>query len=194
MSLAETTWRTLEEGAETLRWAWDLDKKCPKLYPHNTGFAFNQIKAPLGSAEILEKPTNRKSSKGAIPPRPPKKFSQLIDDATIKLVYEDQNATSYKDALERAARGDRSTFRKILRAIEKVYRIDQLGVEGVPPPKIHFLHKNLFEIANLSGLNELEDDGILEFLEDLCPCGKLHTIEAVRKFRKRWPIFSKPKT
>jgi hypothetical protein len=185
-SLAAETCRVLEEGAETLKWAWKIDKEEPKSYPQNTGYAFHQIKQQIGESQRQEETVTRKPLKLCMPPPPPKRFSELIDDTTIKAVYEDQNASRYKDALERAARGDLSTFRKIVRAIEKVYVIDRVGVEAAPPPKINFLHKNLLEIASLSGLNDLKDEGILEFLEDLCPCGKLHQPDALRKFRKRW--------
>jgi hypothetical protein len=191
-SLGAEACRLLEEGAETLKWAWGLDQQDPKSYPQNTGIAFHQIKGQIGKGERPS--AKRKRFRLCNPPPPPKSFTELINDITVKVVYEDQNAGSYKDALKRAARGDHSTFRKIVRAIEKVYVIDRAGVEAAPPPRINFLHKNLLEIAKLSGLNDLTDEGILEFLEDLCPCGKVHRPDALRKFRKRWSGVPKKKS
>jgi hypothetical protein len=190
LSLGDETRRVLEEAAETLAWAWEIDRKYPKSYPANTGQAFFEIRAQIRESQTPRRqPTERKRSLLPLPPPPPKRFSDLIDDRTIKVVYEDQNASSYKNALALAARGHIPTFRKILHAIEKVYDIDRLGLEVAPPPRIHFLHKNLLEIANLSGLNDLSDSGIIEFLQDLCPCGKVHQPDAIRKFRKRWAGF-----
>jgi hypothetical protein len=192
--LGPETCRVLEEGAETLKWAWGADNEDPKSYPQNTGFAFHQIKKQIGQSQRPQEAAEPKHLKLSAPPPPPKRFSELIDDATIKTVYESQNANSYKNALEGASRGDHSTFRKIVRAIEKVYVIDRVGIEAAPPPRIHFLHRNLLEIAKLSGLNDLTDEGLLEFLEDLCPCGKVHQPDATRKFRKRWSGVPKNKS
>ena len=193
MSLNEGTVVLLEEGKETLAWAWEIDQKYPKSYPGNTGNVFHDIKIRLRDVlkpESKRPPSERKRLMPIAPPPPPKSFSELIYDTTIKVVYEDQNADTYRNALQRAARGDRSTFRKILNAIYKAYVIDQIGAEAAPPPKIHFLHKNLLEIVKLSGLDDLTDQGILEFLEDLCPCGKAHQQDAIRKLRKRWAVIS----
>lgn len=194
-SLGPEVCRVLEEGAETLKWAWGLDQQQdPKSYPQNTGIAFHQIKGQIGKGERPGQSAKRKRFRLRNPPPPPKNFSELINDITIKVVYEDQNAGSYKDALKGAARGDRSTFRKILRAVGQAYVIGEIGAEAAPPPRVNFLHKNFLEIAKLSGLNDLTDEGILEFLEDLCPCGKVHRPDALRKFRKRWSGVPKKKS
>jgi hypothetical protein len=179
----------LENWAETFIWAWNIDRKDPKTYPMTTSDALFQLKG-----EIEERLRPRKQEDKQNRPRmslglrfgPPKHFAELINDRTIKAVYEDQNADSYKNALQRAARGDRRTFRKILRAIEGVYAIDRIGMEAAPRPKVHLLHWDLFDIAKLIGLRDLTDEGMQEFLDDLCPCGKPHNPDAVRKLRKRW--------
>jgi hypothetical protein len=43
------------------------------------------------------------------------------------------------------------------------------------------------ELVKLADLNALTHPGIVEFLDDLCPCGENHTQEAVRKLRTRKP-------
>ena len=187
MWVSRGTCRLLEEGAETLAWAWGIDRQDPKSYPQNTGNALYQLKGQIEEdLRPREQETNRKRSKLPLPPPPPKRFSELIDDRTIQVVYEDQNADSYAGALQRAARGDNRTFRKILRAIEGVYVIDQIGAQAAPRPKVNLLHWGLLDIAKVIGLQDLTDEGIQEFLDDLCPCGKAHKPDAIRKLRKRW--------
>ena len=103
----------------------------------------------------------------------------------IEVIYESQNTDTYVGALKQASQGNRSKFRKILRAAGKAYIMHQVGEHAGPPPKVHFLHRGLLEIAKLAGLAYLKDEGILEFLDDLCPCGKSHRPDAIRKLRKR---------
>ena len=180
----------LEEGADTLAWTWPIDLQDPKRYPMNTGHALFQLKGAIGEhlrpQQKEDKPKKKLKLSDLLRRVPPKKFSELVDDKTIQVVYEDQNADSYKNALQRASRGDRRTFRKILRAVEFVYDIDRIGVEAAPRPKVHLLHRDLFDIAKLLGLQDLTDEGMQEFLDDLCPCGNPHNPDAVRKLRKRW--------
>lgn len=180
----------LEEWAETLVWAWNVDRQDPKTYPMNTGNALFQlkreIKERLGPREQgQERKRKHQKLSDLLRRTPPKRFSELIDDRTIEVVYEDQNADSYKNALRRASRGDQRTFRKLLRALGAAYDIDRIGVEVAPRPKVHLLHRDLFEAARMLGLEDLTDEGMQEFLDDLCPCGKPHNADAVRKFRKR---------
>ena len=76
-------------------------------------------------------------------------------------------------------------LRKILKAVEKAFEIDTIGFERLPKPRIHFLHRRLLELASWIGISDLTHSGILEFLDDLCPCGKQHTPESIRKLRTR---------
>jgi hypothetical protein len=215
MQIGDEVLRVLDEVAEWLAWAWGIDKKFPKDYPANTGNAFHEIKARIREAQarehgarsvqpgdvqanenktLLPKSTKLRRLMLGVPPPPPKRFSDLVNEVAVKVVYEDQNADSYKDALLRAARGDRPTFRKILSAVERAHRIDRLGVEAAPRPRIHFLHANLLQLASLLEISNMKHEGILEFLEDLCPCGKEHRPDAIRKLRKRWSEISKKRS
>jgi len=177
---------TLEEFAETLAWAWKRDMRAPKSYPMNTEYAFSRIKKHIRESKSAGRPhPKRQLLRMPPPPPPPKCLLELVNEGTICAAYEDHNAGSYRDALKRAARDDDTTFRKILNAIERAYLIDRFGLDAAPQPRIHFLHRNLLEIAGLLDLGDLKHEGILEFLDDLCPCGKKHRPDATRKLRKR---------
>jgi hypothetical protein len=183
-SLSAETNRVLEEAAERLEWAWSVDQKHPNSFPVNTDYAF---------AEIQEKLRYKSSSNAvrkllSLPP-PPKCLSDLLDEKTIKGVYEDQNDGSYEDALKRAAAGlpkGTSAWRKISQALSVAYMIDYYGLEHAPKPRVQFLHRNLLSIADSLDVGDMRHSGIVEFLDDICPCGKKHTSEAIRKLRKRW--------
>jgi hypothetical protein len=194
-SLDENNHRALEGAAETLVWAWKTDMETPKSYPLNTNYAFSQLKKRIRDIHHPSRSrTERKLSKLPPPPPPPKRFSELIDEKTIRAVYEDQNTGRYGDALKLAARGDHAAFRRILNDIGQAYLIDYFGLDATPKPRVHFLHRNLLEIADLLDLGDLNHAGIVEFLDDLCPCRRTHRIDAIRKLRKRLASVSTPKS
>ena len=154
----------------------------------NTSYAFDEIDEWIKECQRRGEP--KVERKGLPNPRwrPPKRFSDLIDDRVIRAVFEDQNVGSYSDALKLAGSGNKAahfTFRKILKAVEPAYRICHFGVDAAPKPRVHFLHRSLLELATSLDLSDLTHDGIVEFLDDLCPCGKRHTADAIRKLRKR---------
>ena len=186
-SLDDENRRLLDEAANRLAWAWETDMEDPKSYPMNTDYAFSEIKRQIKDRQLPDRIANRtRVFDLPAPPPPPKCFAELVHEGTIRAVYENQNAGSYNDALKRAAKEDHATFRKILNAIGQAYLIDHAGPEVAPKPRNHFLHRNLLEIANSLDLSDLKHVGILEFFDDLCPCGKAHQPDAIRKLRKRW--------
>jgi hypothetical protein len=196
-AVSEDALRVLEDSAKRLKWAWAFDKKDPKLFPINTDYVFAEIeeqlsKASQGKSRIRPQPRRLPTLS-----RPPKSFSALVDEKTIKAVYEQQNNGSYEGALKLAASGERkgtSAWRKIWLAANDAYLIRFYGIEFIPRPRVQFLHRRLLEIADATGSNELADEGInklthagiAEFLDDLCPCGKKHKAETIRKLRRRW--------
>jgi hypothetical protein len=184
----------LEKAGPRLKWAWKVDMEYPKSYPANTDYAFGEIKAQIRECQLQGRIEVKKGT-GRLPPPPPPPecFSELIDDKTVRAVYEDQNVGSYKNALELAAKRDGSVFRKILNAVNTAYMIEYYGIELAPKPRVHFLHRNLLEIADLGQLSDLTHEGIAEFLDDLCPCGKTHKSDAIRKLRKRRTVLSQAK-
>jgi hypothetical protein len=178
----------LENAAARLEWAWNLDLKSPKSYPWNTYYSFHEINEWIEECQRKGQPEVERKGLRLRRSRPPRRFSELVDEGVIKAVYEDQNAGSYNDALKCAASADKSahrTFRKILNAVEPAYLISHFGDDFAPKPRVHFLHRNLLELAESLLLSDLRHEGIVEFLDDLCPCRKRHTADAIRKLRKR---------
>jgi hypothetical protein len=186
-SLDENLCGVFNDAAARLEWAWKVDIRHPKTYPLNTSYAFGEIKEWIREAQ--QGGLRRERKRARLPrPRPPRRFSDLVDDQTVRAVYEDQNADSYFEALKRAASADKSahlTFHKILNAVESAYVINHFGDELAPRPRVHFLHRNLLELAGVVRLDDLTHKGIVEFLDDLCPCGQRHQLDATRKLRKR---------
>jgi len=179
----------IDGAREHLTWAWETDRDGSWSYPVHTDQAFFEIKEEIKNVHSpSQHQPQRKSTKLRLK-RTIQSFSELISDRTVEIVYESQNSGNYKDALNCAAFGqDRSarlTFRRILKAAETAFEIDQIGIERFPKPRIHLLHRRLLELADQLGLSKLTHAGILEFLNDLCPCNSRHTIEAIRKLRKR---------
>jgi hypothetical protein len=186
------TVEVLEKAARELKSAWKADMRSPDKYPIWTDIVFTETEARLRGEPPKHGPVEL-PPRASRPAPPPRRLSELLNEQTVKIVYEQQNNGSYEDALKIAAAGPErngkaySTFRKLLRAIEAAYGIDYCssGIETIPTPKVHFLHRGLLDIADLARVNDLTHGGIVEFLDDLCPCGKRHTAEAIRKLRRR---------
>lgn len=184
--------QVLEEGAKGLQWAWKVDKQDRKRFPVNTWFLFVQI-----DEQLKNKPVVRRGIKLPTPPPPPQKLSDLVPERAIKAAYEDHNEGSYEDALRRAATGEDEGYaalRKIVRALDVAYVFRFHGFEFAPMPRVHFLHRKLLEIADAEPLRDLTLEGIVEFFDDVCPCGKKHKADAIRKLRNRRARRSKDTT
>jgi hypothetical protein len=178
-----TQLKAMEEAREDLKVVWEADRKYPKSYPMNTGDVLFEV-----ARRLVRRPAEgRKPVKRPLPKPgpPPKHLSDLIDEELVRAVYEHQNADSYKEALRDASQGGRygsTAFHKILRCVMPAYMIAVYGVD-LPRPKVHVLHRGLLEIAEQLIIEE--PDGIVEFLDDVCPCGKTHSHEALRKLMDR---------
>lgn len=174
-----------DDYAELLGWAWERDQKSPKSFPLNTDNTFADLKAAL--KELKSGPFKGKRGLPA-PPPPPETFAELIDERVLAAVYEDQNTGSYKDALKKAAKlsdGGFRTFHKLLRAFEAAYLVCYSGDHATPKPKVNFLHRRLLEITELEILQGLTLSGLVGFFNDMCPCGKKHRVDAIRKLKSR---------
>jgi hypothetical protein len=173
----------LEEAAKGLKWAWAIDRKTPKDFPVNTWYIFVQIDEQLSNA-----PVARKGIKIPRPAPPPKKLSDLLRESTIKAAYQDQHDGSYEGALRAAREGEDqgyAAWRKIMRALDLAYVIIYHGLDFAPMPRVHYLHRKLLEIVASEHLCDLSLEGVVEFFDDVCPCGKKHQPDAIRKLRKR---------
>lgn len=179
----------MDGSAKRLKWAWEIDKKDPKSYPLNTDYVFAEIDEQLSKRSQDGSQIEPQARKLPLPLRPPQCLSDLADEKTIKAVFEQQHDTSYGYAIRLAASGypkGASAWRKILLAVNATYFINFYGTEFIPRPRVQFLHRELLKITERVGINDISHEGIAEFLDDLCPCGKRHEAEAIRKLRKRW--------
>lgn len=183
-SLNPRTVEVLEEAAQRLEVSWEWDRKDPESYPINTDHVLCETVARLRAPSQVQ-PTE----KGLPPSSPPaKSVHDLIDESTVRTLYEQQHAGSYERALKQASEGFSRGFaawRKIANSLTAAYRIDFGGTDFIPKPRVHFLHRELLDIAKMLELDQLTSKGLVEFLDDVCPCGKKHTSEALRKLGKR---------
>lgn len=159
----------LKELRAELQLAWAVDSERPKSFPLVANEVLAEIKRKLAGY------TPPKRTRTKLPPaaRAPKTFADLFDDGMIRAVYEDQYSDSYDEALQRvgsANRGWGKALHKLLKTAETSYTIG-IGCE-IPAPRTHFLHRQLFDIAQILGIDDLTNRGVQEFFEDLCPCGK----------------------
>jgi hypothetical protein len=187
--ISDDALRVLEDSEKRLKWAWAFDKKDPKSFPLNTDYVFAEIDEQLSKGSRHVSRSKPQTLNLPLLLRPPKRFSDLVDEKTIKAVYERQNEGGYEVALKLAASAGRkgtSAWRKIWLAASDAYMIRYYGIEFIPRPRVQFLHRKLLEIADATGVSDLTHEGVVEFLDDLCPCGEEHQSGAVRKLRKRW--------
>ena len=173
----------LERAAEHLKWSWREDNKSPRAFPLQTWWVFVQVKEELAGG-----PARRTGIK-LRRHQPPKKLSDLLREGTVKVAYEDHNQGTYEDALKQADLGydeGYSAWRKIKRALDVAYIILYYGAEFAPRPRVNFLHRELLGIADSDeGLRDQDLAGLAEFLDDICPCGRKHQPDAIRKLRGR---------
>jgi len=184
-SVDNVTLATIERGAKRLAVAWKKDMESPNRYPLSTSIQLVEFQ------DLLRKSRrNLTGSEVWRRPRPPKTFADLVPDATIKVIYEDQNQERYEDAIKRATLGfaaGLAAWQKISRAAEGAYVSEYYGIEFTPKPRVHFLHRNLLlAVAASEELRDLSPVGVAEFLDDNCPCGKSHQPDAIRKLKKRF--------
>jgi hypothetical protein len=139
--------------------------------------------------QLQNRPPRTVPSTGIKRSPPPQTLSELVHDNIIRVAYEDQNEGSYKEALKQARAGfgkGHWVFRKILRAVETAYLIELHNFDNTPTPKVHFLHRKVLDIVNSEHVGGLKLEGIVEFFDDICPCGNVHKSDNVRKLMKRW--------
>ena len=81
-----------------------------------------------------------------------------------------------------------AAWRKIIKYLTPAYLIKFGGDDGTKL-KVHFLHRGLLGIAK-SVEPGLSEEGLADFLDYICPCGKKHKPEAVRKSEERLTKFA----
>ncbi len=181
-SLTEKGVAILENLAEELRHIWAEDSKYPKAYPLSTNDLFREAKLRLLNRKISWSRT------GKLPPvpAPPKRFAELFEERDIKALYEDKFSDSYDEAIRLAGIGGQGAGKavhKLLKVAREAYYV-RMGCE-YPAPRVHFLHRQLLELAEFIEIDDLTNKGLEEFFDDTCPCGKKHKAEAIRKLKIR---------
>lgn len=176
---------TIIEGfAEDVKPAWKADSKYPRSYPRATEYVFSETILDLRGRNVALK--KRRRLPHGTPP-PVKCFADLFYEPHIRWIYEDRHADSYDVALKTAdlRRGGASSkaLYKLMKAAETAFHVSMGG--EVPAPRNSFLHREFLELAKVLDLHKHRNAALAEFLEDLCPCGKAHKPEAIRKLRKR---------
>lgn len=172
----------MEDAAEALKQAWEWDNEHPKTYPVNTDHALWETRLQLKGRARKRKTTKLPAY------RRPKCLRDFVDEGAVRRIYEQQHSGSYQDALQQAADGFGAGFvawQKIVDCLPAAYLLSFGGEEMLPKPKVHLLHRELLEIARSLEIDDLVKEGLAEFFDDLCPCGKKHTAEAIRKLGKR---------
>jgi hypothetical protein len=171
----------LENFAADVKLAWKTDSAHPGSYPEQTAEVFYDTISELRGKKIVQKKRRRLPP----PPSPAKRFAELFDEWTLRAVYEDNHVDSYDAALKAADAGRDAgkAFHKLMKAAETAYDI-RMGA-GTPAPRNSFLHRKLLDLAKVLDLDKHRNTALAEFFDDLCPCGKTHKAEAIRKLRKR---------
>lgn len=107
LSLRKNVVGVLMNGGEQLTWAWEVDMEYPNSYPLNTYHAFHEIKKRIGECRSQDRGQTPITTlqRGIRRKPPPKNFSELVGEGTIRAVYEEQNVGSYIEALKRARSG-----------------------------------------------------------------------------------------
>jgi len=146
-SVSDQIQRHLENAAKELKESWSIDGGDPRSYPFMSEIVLNELRD-----RIRYQPRSTKLPSVPEPqPQPePEKLMDLIEEKIVRAVYEDQNSGNYKDALRKASAGGKrglAAWRKILRSIDRAYEIGIHGAGVAPMPRIHFLHRELLDIA-----------------------------------------------
>jgi len=182
--LDEREVQVLEELALNLAWSWRIDARTPKSFPMNTYHLIWEAKNQL----FPKKTPDTKRRKMPRPSPPPKRFADLLSEERMKFIYEHQHNESYEDAVALAGKWGRDSsraFHKLIRVAQVDYGATMSGLDEMPKPKVHLLHRELLDIAVKLTEDDFTNAGFEEFFEDICPCKRKHNAEAIRKLRKR---------
>jgi len=181
-SLGPRVVEVLEKTAEVLEVSWKVDNEYPNSYPTNTDHTLSETKAKLKSkAPVVHSSKELRKSRALA-----KSLYDLVDDEVVRTLYE-QQYDSYSRTVKQASKGFGRRFgawRKIVKCLTPAYPI-KFGVNDLmPKTRVHLLHRKLLEIAK-SLEPDLSKEGLVEFLDDICPCGKKHEAEAIWKLGRR---------
>lgn len=171
------------DAAKGLKLAWNLDQQDPNAFPINTSLVLAKLQG-----DLRNEPRANSNESLPEPPPEPEALADLVDEKTIRTIYELRNRGSYKSALIEAAYGTEKghlAWQKIRWAVDKAYEINHYGVQFAPKPKLHFLHNKLLLLTLTEPLNGLTDPEKANFFNFMCPCGEEHKANTIEKLRNR---------
>jgi hypothetical protein len=109
-------------------------------------------------------------------------LNSAIDNVLAMIKYQ----TTAPELRWRETQGDAAAGRKLV----EVMHIRNLWLHGqLPPGGIRFktnVHHNLLVTFGLAGgLNELNSTELVDFFDEYCPCGEIHSPEVMRRLREK---------
>jgi hypothetical protein len=109
-----------------------------------------------------------------------------LDEALPNIISLLKYQKTIPELLQREKRGDRSAGRQVVET-EDVYNRwmhDQLPVGGVRF-KTNARHNLLMLYGLTGGLERLTTRELTDFFDQFCPCGETHTLEVLRRLRRK---------
>ena len=124
-------------------------------------------------------PWHQVTATGYRPPSPQEKLEQVLDWFFFK-----RNRTPRWLALEKEKEGDLTAHKQLVRAWDEFWRLLN-GHGPVPPFKVNQAHTDLLELGLHLGLKTLTAEELADCFDEVCPCGKIHDADALKKQRGR---------
>jgi hypothetical protein len=124
-------------------------------------------------------PWQQVTATGYKPPSPQEKLEQVLDWFFFK-----RNRTPRWLAIEKEKEGDLRAHDQLVRAQDEFWRLLN-GHGPVPPFKVDLAHTDLLELGLHLGLKLLSAEELAACFDEVCPCGKTHNADALKKQRAR---------
>jgi len=124
-------------------------------------------------------PWHQVTATGYRPPSPQEKLEQVLDWFFFK-----RNRIPRWLALEKEKEGDLKAHKQVVRASDEFWRLLN-GHGPVPPFKVDQPHTDLLELGLHLGLKVLTAEELADCFDEVCPCGKVHDPDALKKQRVR---------
>jgi hypothetical protein len=124
-------------------------------------------------------PWQQVTATGYLPPSPQEKREQVLDWFFFK-----RNRTPRWLALEKEKEGEVKAHKQLVRAEDEFWRLAN-GHGPVTSFKVDQPHTDLLELGMHLGLKLLTAEELADCFEEVCPCGKRHDADALKKQRAR---------
>jgi hypothetical protein len=124
-------------------------------------------------------PWRQVTATGYKPPSTQEKLEQVLDWFFFK-----RNRTPRWLAIAREKEGDLRAHEQLVRAEDEFWRLLN-GHGPVPPFKVDQPHTDLLELGLHLGLKVLSAEELADCFDEVCPCGKTHNADALKKQKAR---------